>query len=54
MGVKKVLAKRTKTVGVYLSKTEVRIVKKQARNHGLSVPDYIRMLIKGGALYGGQ
>jgi hypothetical protein len=38
--------KRTKTVGVYLSKAEVRMVKKQARNHGLSVPAFLRLLIR--------
>ena len=46
MGSKRGLIKRTKAVGIYLSKEEVKMLKRQARNHGLSVPAYIRMLIR--------
>ena len=31
---------------IYLSEVEVKMMKKQARKRGLSVPDYIRYLIK--------
>lgn len=46
LGKSRGLIKRTKTVGIYLSKEEVEILKRQARDRGLSVPAYIRMLIR--------
>jgi predicted DNA binding CopG/RHH family protein len=48
-------AKRSATAKFYLSEGEARTLKRQARNHGLSVPAYIRMLIRqeGGANYNG-
>jgi len=46
MGGSRGLIKRTKTVRIYMSKEEVEMLKRQARNHGLSVPAYIRMLIR--------
>jgi hypothetical protein len=38
--------KRTKTVKIYLSKAEAGMLKRQARNNSLSVPDYVRKLIR--------
>lgn len=35
-----------KTVKVYLSKEDVEMLKRKARGRGLSVPAYIRMLIR--------
>lgn len=37
--------KRTKRIKIYLSKKEIGIAKRQARDLGLSVPGYLRMLI---------
>ena len=45
MGGSRGLIKRTKTVRIYMSKEEVEMLKRQARNHGLSVPVYLRVLI---------
>jgi predicted DNA binding CopG/RHH family protein len=38
--------KRSKTVKFYVSKEEVCMIKRQAKDLGLSVPAYIRMLIR--------
>ena len=38
--------KRSKTVRVYVSKEEARMAKRQAEDLGLSVPAYLRMLIR--------
>jgi predicted DNA binding CopG/RHH family protein len=40
------LDKQNKVVRVYLSKAEIRMVKRQARKHGLSAPAYLRKLIR--------
>ena len=38
--------KDVKRVRIYLSKTEKQMLRRQARNHGLTVPAYIRDLIR--------
>lgn len=38
--------KLDKRVKVYLSKLELRMLRKQARDHGLSVSSYLRKLVQ--------
>jgi len=42
----KMADKRSETVKFYLSEGEARMLKRQARNHCLSVPAYVRGLIR--------
>jgi 16S rRNA U516 pseudouridylate synthase RsuA-like enzyme len=46
MSLAKKANKRSEAVKFYLSEGEARMLKRQAKDFGLSVPDYVRMLIR--------